>query len=60
MEIESLGDLARRRRIEQILFVGEHKHRDAGQLLFVQQLAELLTDSENLKQFKFLKDIMNR
>ncbi len=38
VQVEALGDLARARRIDQVLLVGEYEHRHAHQLLLGQQL----------------------
>jgi len=36
VKVETLGDVARRRRVDEVLFVGEHQDRHSHQLLFIQ------------------------
>ena len=42
VQAERLGDLRRRRRVEEVLLVGEDEHRHADQLVLGQQLGQLL------------------
>lgn len=46
VQVETLGDLGGRRGRQQVLLVGEDQHGNAAQLLFIQQLRQLLEDTQ--------------
>lgn len=46
VQVETLGDLGGRGGRQQVLLVGEDEHRNAAQLLLIQQLRQLLEDTQ--------------